>query len=370
MGINVAVLASEPEICRIRVAPLLDALTRAGAIADYVLLDRDLAPIGRRGFDAFNAVIVQRNVSRAQLRFLARQRLRFVYDIDDLLPRLPAHQHRKKQETSRRIAWCLAHADAVSTPNQKLAIELEEATGVSLQGRGIVVPNGLEPVAVDESGWAVPARQLLWVSSDLPMIETEAPGLAEAIATAANELGLKAILIGRFPDRIKSLFDRIDYIPRLGFADYRRFLASLRRTIAVAPLPFHSESHQAFIDSKSDIKAVDFLGHGIPAVYSAAWPYRNSDLDLAPLVANEPHRWREAIADVAGHPAGHIDGPKVQAVHRQRSYATVATMLGDQLARSAMPYRPLPRPSINSVLRGWEQRIRQWRRSRRKSASR
>ncbi|WP_217569967.1 hypothetical protein [Mesorhizobium sp. GbtcB19] len=364
MNINVAVLASEPDICQIRLVPLLDALTNAGAIADYVLLDRDLVPIGRRGFDEFNAVIAQRNISRTQLNFIARHRLRFIYDIDDLLPRLPAHMHRITQETYRRIAWCLAHADAVSTPNQKLASELERATGVSIHDRGIIVPNGLEPVVVKESGWAAPAKQLLWVSGDLPMIETEAPGLAEAIASAANDIGLEAILIGRFSDHIQSLFRQVSYIPKLAFADYRRFLAAVNETIAVAPLPIHSGSHEAFINSKSDIKAVDFLGHGIPAVYSAAWPYRKSDLVPAPLVANEPHAWREAIAEVAAQPARHIDEMKVAAVHRQRSYATVSTVLGDRIANACMPHRPLPRASFNSVLRGWERRMRKWRRSR------
>lgn len=365
MNISIAVFASEPEICQIRLVPLLDALTRTGVIADYVLLDRDLAPIGRRGFNDFNAVIVQRNISRAQLDFLARHRLRFIYDIDDLLPRLPAHQHRKTEETSRRIAWCLAHADAVSTPNQKLASELEQATGISFQNRSIVVPNGLELVAVNESKWATPATKLLWVSSDFPMVETEAPGLAEAISGAANDFGLTGILIGRFSEHVRSSFRQVEHIPRLAFADYRRFLASVGEAMAIAPLPIHSEHHQAFVDSKSDIKAVDFLGHGIPAVYSAAWPYRNSDLAPAPLVANTPQAWREAIAEVAAHPAQNIEDPRVKAVHRQRSYATIATILGDQLADSSMPYRPLPRASINSVLRGWERRIQQWRRSRR-----
>lgn len=365
MNLSVAVFASEPEICQIRLAPLLDALTRTGAIANYVLLDRDLAPIGRRDFDHFNAVIVQRNISKAQLDFLARHRIRFIYDIDDLIPRLPAHQHRDTQETNRRIAWCLAHADAVSTPSQKLATELEEATSIGFGDRSIVVPNGLEPIAVNDSRWAAPATKLLWVSSDLPMVETEAPGLAEAIATAANDVGLTAVLIGRFPDHVRSLFRQVEHIPRLVFADYRRFLASVGETMAVAPLPIHSESHQAFIDSKSDIKAVDFLGHGIPAVYSAAWPYRNSDLAPAPLVANTPQAWREAIAEVAVHPARNIDCVRVEAVHLQRSYATVATVLGKQLANASMPYRPLPRASLNSVLRRWERRMRKWRQSRR-----
>lgn len=364
MGINVAVLASDPDISQIRLAPLLDALVKNGVIADYVMLDNDLAPMGQRRFNVFNAVIAQRNISKTQFNFLARRRVRFIYDIDDLLPRLP-FQHRNLEKTSRRIAWCLAHADAVLTPNEKLASELTEATGVYFEDRSIIVPNGLEPVAVDESRWSVPARRLLWVSGDVPLVETETPGLAEAIAAAANDLGLKAILVGRFADGIRSLFRQVDHIPRLTFADYRRFLASVDETMAVAPLPIHSERHQAFIDSKSDIKAVDFLGHGIPAVYSAALPYRNSDLAPGPLLADVLPRWREAIADVAAHPARHIDIGSVDAVHRLRSYSTVAAGLGERLVGSSMPHRPLPRPSVNAVLRRWERHFRQWRRSRR-----
>ncbi|RWE22726.1 MAG: hypothetical protein EOS41_23755 [Mesorhizobium sp.] len=208
----------------------------------------------------------------------------------------------------------------------------------------------------------MPAKRLLWVSGDVPLIETETPGLTEAIAAAANELGLKAILVGRFADSIRSLFRQLEHIPGLAFAEYRRFLAAAEATMAVAPLPVHSERHQAFIDSKSDIKAVDFLGHGIPAVYSAAWPYRNSDLAPGPLLANLPG-WRETIASVAAHPARHIDLASVGAVHRLRSYATVAAVLGERLVASSMPSRPLPRPSVNAALRRWERRFRQWRRT-------
>jgi hypothetical protein len=362
MSINVIVLASDPDIGRIRLAPLLDALVKSGTIADYVMLDNDLGPLGELRFSEFNAVLAQRDINRTQLEYLARSRVRFIYDIDDLLPRLPFPNPRSEKMT-RRIAWCLAHADAVSAPNEKLARELGEATGVDFRDRFVILPNGLEPVIVDRGRWEMPAKRLLWVSGDIPLIGTEAPGLAEGIAAATNDLGLQAVLLGRFADRIRSLFRHVEHVPRMAFGDYRRFLASLSETMAIAPLPIHSKDHQAFIDSKSDIKVVDFLGHGIPAVYSAAWPYRNSDLSPGPLLANTAADWRAAITGVAAHPGRYIDVAAVEAVHRLRSYTTVAAALGDRLVTSAMPSRPMPRPSVNAVFRGWERRFRQWRKS-------
>jgi hypothetical protein len=211
--------------------------------------------------------------------------------------------------------------------------------------------------------WQGPAKTLLWVASDIPLVEKETPLLAQAIAEVANELGLRATLIGRFPEHLKSAFADCEHIAWLDFKTYRQFLAASKGAIAIAPLPVLSQYHQAFVNSKSDIKVVDFLGHSIPAVYSAAFPYRNSDLQPRPLIGDDPQQWKEAIRGMAREPGRFIAHSEVAMVHRLRSYEVPAAVLRSLIETAVGPSRPFPRVSLNIKLRAVEQWLRRWRRS-------
>lgn len=113
--------------------------------------------------------------------------------------------------------------------------------------------------------------------------------------------------------------------------------------------------------AKSDIKVVDLLGHGIPAVYSADFPYRSSDLDAVPLVDDDPRLWREAIEAVVKDPTRFAPEEKIERIRQQRSYQSIAPALGRVLVENARRSSPLPRPSFNAGLRSLEKLVRGWR---------
>jgi hypothetical protein len=242
----------------------------------------------------------------------------------------------------------------------RLAEALEAQTGVAFADRHVAVPNGLWPPAVDPQRWSVPARTFLWVSSDLPLIESEVPGFAAAIAGAVVRLGLEPVLLGRFPDSCVALFPGARHIPRLPFAGYRQFLRTLPAPLAIAPLPQAGGRHRLFIDSKSDIKVVDFQGHGVPALYSRTAPYSESDLKPPVLLDDDPAQWAGRLAELAAEPGRGISAEAVERVHATRAYARLAPLLGDVLdaacGRVSMPDR-----AVNPIFRRAERRLRAWR---------
>ena len=359
---TVLVLASERVIFEIRLKPLLEELVSSGTLSSFTDVDRDFVTMGSAPSRFFNSVIAQRNISTLQWRFLKRTAVPFIYDIDDLLTELPAHRNRNIKASNERISWCLTNARTVTTPNRKLAEELARSTGAGFLDRNHIVANGLAPPLLKGPMPQGPADSLLWVSSDLPLVETETPGLVQVIAETVNELRLRPILVGRFSGLVKHAFHDCEQIASLDFPSYRQFLARREKTIAIAPLPVYSRDHQAFVDCKSDIKVVDFLGHAIPAVYSDAYPYRNTDLRPRPLIGGDLRAWKAAIRELAKQPEHFISCDEVAQVHERRSYGTLANVMGRLIEDAVGPARPWPRPSLNAKLRAIEHRLRRWRR--------
>ncbi len=354
------VLASDAVSSSIRLEPYLACLFYSGAIEGYCFFDRDLAAIGPHRYPEFTHVIAQRNISSSQKNWLARSKAPFVYEIDDLLTGLPARAGKDDARTRSTIGWCLENASAVITPGKRLARLLEKATGVAFLERHHELPNGLWPPALDPSRWARPARTFLWVSSDLPLITLEAPDFPARIAETVARLGLHPVLIGKFPVETLRLFPMARRIAGLSFPDFRRLLSVLPAPVAIAPLPLAAGQHQAVTDAKSDIKVVDFQGHGIPALYSGAAPYRESDLKPPMLLDNAPDQWTDALAEMAARPDLAVSSDAVARVHRLRAYGEISPVLQAAMASAATSVIP-PRRSANAMLRKAETRLRSWR---------
>lgn len=354
---RVLILASDPFSASIRLSPFLDCLRFQGVIEGYCIVDRDLASHGPDRFPAYSHVIAQRNISTNQFRWLKAAGVPFVYDIDDLLTELPARADRNDAPTRQRIGWCLENASAVTTSGGRLAGLLQASSGVPFADRHFDLPNGLWPPSIDPSRLDQPAKTLLWVSSDIPLITLESPHLAQRIADTAAELELAPLLVGRFPPEIVSRFRNPRHIERLDYVDYRRLLTVIEQPVAIAPLPIAAPRHQDFIDAKSDIKVVDFQGHGIPAVYSAAAPYAESDLAPLATIPNDPDLWAETLLRGARRPELLIDRAAVDRVHGKRAYSVLAATLSRALDRSGGSVRH-PRAAVNAITRRFEQRLR------------
>lgn len=353
---QVLVLASDEFSFCVRLKPLLDVLVSEGSIAGYGVLDRDLAPLAPLPDGRFNVAIAQRNPGSTPFRWLKASGVPFLYDVDDLITEGPFRKRGRPARHHARVAWCTSYARAVFTPSTRLRDELMKSVGVDFAARHALLPNGLTPLRPPIR--RRPARRLVWVSSDLPLIEREMPGFASIIAGIAKRLGLKPLLIGRFGPEMLQLFADVSHIPAMRFDAFRSLLSTLDDAIAIAPLPTALGADQVFVDCKSDIKVVDFQGHGIPAVYSRAVPYLTSDLAPQLLVPNEAAAWEAAVERLATHEASQLPEATVLDIHHLRSFAHLAGSLREAIDAAASADFPAPRPSLSGLLRRVEYRVR------------
>ncbi len=365
---RILVLDSSAGNSKIRVRPFLNALESAGLIAGYCCYDRDLHGLGPHEFRDFTHIFAHKNLSHRQFRWLTREKRPFIYEIDDYLvgPLKPAGKKGKRE--IERVVWCLENATTIVTPSPRLAANLQDSTGSDFSSRFLLLENGLIPTKSQaprkNSG---PAQTLIWVSSYLPRIEEEAPGLIRAIADSAKAANLATLLVGEFPEDIISTFEPVTHIPPMPFENYRRFLSSQKNSIAIAPLPLTQSSPQkCWYESKSDVKLVEFHGHGIPGIFSASPPYRDSDIAPVMLVKNNLEEWRRAIKFLAATPWSGLSQKEVETIHTRRSYQHLARRfyehaLVDKGDKIVMDMRP-----SKKIFRKMEMRLRRiWKRKRR-----
>jgi len=198
---------------------------------------------------------------------------------------------------------------------------------------------------------------LLWVSSSAHRWTDELAGIAAGIGAALSEHGNDLHLVGRFPPELaKALPPPILHQRWVPFAQFMALLAE-GPFVAVAPLAHGLDAEeQAFLDCKSDIKAAQYGSSRIAAAYSAAIPYRDSDLPAALVPENTAAAWRSATSTLieefpaAGNRVG--DDPAFQA----RRPSVVATSLLGMLERVRQPSRPpfsfraIPTPRVGRYL--------------------
>jgi len=78
------------------------------------------------------------------------------------------------------------------------------------------------------------------------------------------------IFIGGLPDELRHLSKegKITHIPWVNILDYPRFLKNLKADIGIAPLEMHN-----FNKGKSNLKVLEYVACGLPAVYTNIDPY-------------------------------------------------------------------------------------------------
>lgn len=272
-------------IGEIRIKPYLNALLGRGVIADYQVADRAMKMEGQPGAYAFTHIWCQRNVSTAQFAFLkAHGHVPIIYDMDDLLTAIPDFVASSKRTAMKRLAWCLQHAKAVTVAGEKLKACLSEDAPAAAN-KIVVLKNGcaqsFPPVRRDA------AKHLIWTSSDVPFFLRENPRFAIGLAALLKRAGYEAVLIGRFDDSVRKLFERSRHIGHLDFASYRQYLRTLTGSIAIAPLPTRlPQQAQRYFDAKSDVKLVDYLSSGLIPIVSDAVSYSTSELFMPQFAAS------------------------------------------------------------------------------------
>ena len=291
---RVLALYSGTFIGEIRLKPYLNALLGRGVIADYQVADRAMKMEGQSGPYVFTHIWCQRNVSTAQFAFLkAHAHVPIVYDMDDLLTSIPDFVASSKRMAMKRIAWCLQHAKAVTVAGEKLKACLGEDAPAAAS-KIIMLKNGCVQSSPPER--RVTAKQLVWTSSDVPFFLRENPQFAAGLASLLNREGYEAVLIGRFDDSVRKLFDRSRHIGHLDFASYRQYLRTLAGSLAIAPLPTRlPKQAQRYFDAKSDVKLVDYLSSGLIPIVSDAVSYASSELFMPSLAASNANEMLRQI---------------------------------------------------------------------------
>lgn len=359
---RVLVLAAEELTLAVRLRPLLDALVELGSIAGYTLVDRDLSVHGARS-ERFDVILTQRNPSTRQAAWLKKSRLPFAYDIDDLLLEPAGARLRRRQRREREvIAWSLREARVVTTPTLRLRDSLEARHPTGLAARHVQLPN--PGFTLGPSMQLEGPPRLIWVSSAAPIPGGELDAICAGIEAACRDTGVEITLVGRFPPDILDRFSRKRHVP---WVAPERFVAFLREAAHVAVCPLGTalpERMQAFLDAKSDIKAAQFASLGIAGAYAPAASFRESDLPLRLVAANETEAWRSAIvALVRGFPSEGLALAAHPRVLARRPKALAETLLAALLrARVSAPFafNAVPTPRL---LRFVDQRLRQWKRA-------
>ncbi|MDE2502131.1 MAG: glycosyltransferase, partial [Burkholderiales bacterium] len=245
-------------------------------------------------------LILQRGLTRRAWRLVEAMRRsggRVVYEIDDLLTRMPPNlvHHAAVERGQPWLRRCLAAADIVSVSTARLARELAELAPT----RWVEVPNyggAVAPAAAAAPRIEDPPA-LLFASSDRVPVSAVAQAL-RGLRAAGVALGA-VIAIGPVAADLAAAGISVDALPGLPYLEFLRYLRRLGPTLALIPV-----GATPFDACKSAIKFYDYALAGIPVICADRPPY--SDVIEAGvdgwLVADEPEAWRAAIAQAAADP--------------------------------------------------------------------
>lgn len=279
-------------VLELRVRAPLNALFEAGKIAGYNIVNGGGHPCGPHQLEEYDCVMVQRDAPSWFLGLMLELGVPFVYDLDDLMLVAPSYSHLVARGDPHRLA---EHAMVVTVATQVLREKFEKHSGLSISGKTMVVPNGLS-FPQGNVALATCATGLTWTSSDFSSLGHSKEDVLAAISRFAVKFDLPVHLFGHFQEALVQAIPNVKYYGMMHFSTHKMFLASTPGLIGVAPLEtVCDETTKDFIESKSDLKMVEFGGFGHPGVYSAVAPYLESDLKTGRVVENDFEAWYDAL---------------------------------------------------------------------------
>jgi hypothetical protein len=120
-----------------------------------------------------------------------------------------------------------------------------------------------------------------------------------ALSSFAGRHDLPLYCFGYLDESIKAGFPRVIDCGFVSFWHHKLRLDTFPTMIGVAPLETRADREtQDFINGKSDVKLVDFIGFGHPCVCSYALPYVDTDLTVGTKVENTKDAWSAALEEV------------------------------------------------------------------------
>jgi hypothetical protein len=276
----------------IRLAMPLLNLKRQGLIADYFITNPLL-------FDlpddfVFDVVWLQRVDDPALLNHLAEKiDSRYLFDLDDLLVGRASYRG-IDLVCQQAVLEAIRKCRILTVTSTRLGSILERYVGLPLGEKTLICPNGFE----FSSQIRIPAKPtgIILTSSDKLPLNTSFSQVMDGLAEFTGRHDLPIYYFGRHPEEVSSRLRHLICLGLVPYWHYQALLAAWPPMIGMAPLETVADPDTLdFISCKSDVKMVEFGGHGHPGVYSQAPPYVDSDLQAGVLVENTAAAWLEGL---------------------------------------------------------------------------
>ena len=210
-------------------------------------------------------VIFQRTMSDIEIQlanFLKKNQKKLVYEIDDLLLRIPSYLSRTNFTINKfNIIKIINISDALSVSTCNLKSQFKN------KNNNIhVTPNYSSPIKRISKHYFVKTKdiKLIISSTDNVLLNMIIPALAEV----QKNFGVQIISIGPICLQLKKAGIRIDENLNFSHYEFKNFISSIDNAIGLIPLNL-----SLFNNCKSPIKFFDYSACGIPSICSNVPPY-------------------------------------------------------------------------------------------------
>jgi glycosyltransferase involved in cell wall biosynthesis len=210
-------------------------------------------------------VIFQRTMSDIEIQlanFLKKNQKKLVYEIDDLLTRIPSYLSRTNFTINKfNIIKIINISDALSVSTCNLKSQFKN------KNNNIhVTPNYSSPMKSISKHYFVKTKdiKLIISSTDNVLLNMIIPALAEV----QKKFGVQIISIGPICLQLKKAGIRIDENLNFRHYEFKNFISSIDNAIGLIPLNL-----SLFNNCKSPIKFFDYSACGIPSICSNVPPY-------------------------------------------------------------------------------------------------
>lgn len=270
---------------QLRVRIPFDAMYHQGKIGGYLVLrhGKIIKSVGNRDdLTKVDVVWVQRGPDSAYGGVMEMFYDRYIYDIDDNLLVSPSYRQPFSPEWRQMIISLLRGAACITSTTPRLIESLQRHSGVQIEHKTLLAPNMTDTVT--RRKFAAAPEALLLASSDVIALTASRLSFFSAISKFCVSRDIPLVYMGTPNNLLSEVKTRVVTTGFLDYESYRAFLRN-RNVIAIAPLETKGDYLTSeFINSKSDIKMVEFGAAGIPAVFAKAVPYTDSPLSVGPTV--------------------------------------------------------------------------------------
>ena len=147
---------------------------------------------------------------------------------------------------------------------------------------------------VNRNSWQDGRATLIVASSDAVLVDFILPAIKAVIDRA--DISVSVVVIGPPGDAFERAGIKVNRVPNMAYAEFKKFIRTLDNPIGVIPL-----DDSLFSSCKSPIKYFDYSLAGIPVICSNVPPYSDVLVDRVTglLVDNETAIWIAAIETLA-----------------------------------------------------------------------